>query len=163
MFGVPRGGGKLPRKALKKLGEFQFLHLAVLREYLDLEFSAQTYSPEMPYDFERIIDDWVFLGFCVGNDFIPHLPTLDIAEVLTKVFILRATFVHFCCLLQGGLDFLYGYYKSILPKMGYITENGDVHLDRLEQIFSKLGEEEVGLFSKLIVFLVVRCFGGLLL
>ena len=31
-----------------------------------------------PYDLECIIDDWVMMGFLVGNDFIPHLPNLHI-------------------------------------------------------------------------------------
>ena len=33
---------------------------------------------DFDYDLEKIIDDWVMMGFLVGNDFIPHLPNLHI-------------------------------------------------------------------------------------
>lgn len=33
------------------------------------------------YDLERIIDDWVLIGFLVGNDFVPNLPSMLINHV----------------------------------------------------------------------------------
>jgi 5'-3' exoribonuclease 1 len=60
---------------------WQLLHICMLRDYLHLEF--QTLEPDIEesgfaYDLERIVDDFVLLCYFVGNDFLPHLPTLDI-------------------------------------------------------------------------------------
>lgn len=50
------------------------------------------------YDLERIIDDWILMGFLVGNDFIPHLPHLHINH--------------------DALPLLYKTYISVLPSLG---------------------------------------------
>jgi len=67
------GNAHLPRKILKKQDEFQFLHISLLREYLDLEMRSALLAPDaatpMPFEYsiERIVDDWVILAFFVGN------------------------------------------------------------------------------------------------
>lgn len=58
---------------------FHLLHLSLLRDYLDLEFSELKETlGKFEYDLECIIDDWILMGFLVGNDFIPHLPHFHI-------------------------------------------------------------------------------------
>ena len=59
---------------------FEFLQMNVLRDYLALEFETSNVVPSSPFDIERTLDDFVFLTFFVGNDFLPHMPALDIGD-----------------------------------------------------------------------------------
>jgi 5'-3' exoribonuclease 2 len=109
---------------LSKAVEFQFVKIAVVREYLDLEFKEVKLPFE--YDFERIVDDFVFMCFLVGNDFLPHLPSLQIRE--------------------GALDAILVIYKNLLPSLdGYLTHQGQISYSKADVLFrdiSKLEEEQ---------------------
>lgn len=79
---------KLPRKKLgasTKDDKFyhrplQVISIKTLRDYLDLEMRPVASQMKIPYNLERIIDDYVFLCIFVGNDFLPSLPLFDIRE-----------------------------------------------------------------------------------
>lgn len=106
--------------------EFIFIRLNVLREYLERELRMDGLSF---YEFERALDDWVFMCFFVGNDFLPHLPSLEIRE--------------------GAIDRLVNIYKKCLPRMGgYLAKSGHVNMERVQKILQELGEVEDEIFRK---------------
>lgn len=109
---------------------FTLLHLPILREYLDAEFrQAFTQSLPFAYDLDRVIDDWVFMAFFVGNDFLPHLPSMDIRE--------------------GALDRIVQLYKRVLPtQSGYLTSAGDIHMERVAALMDQLKDSEAAIFRE---------------
>jgi len=116
---------ELPENKSKPL---QRVSIPILREYLANEFKQCQNVPFRNVSFERLIDDIVFLCFFVGNDFIPHLPSMDIRD--------------------GALDFLFNVYRRILPSLGdYITSHsGEVNLRHVDVILAEVGSMEDYIF-----------------
>lgn len=84
--------------------------------------------PVLKVEARRIVDDFVFMCMLVGNDFIPNLPHLDIAE--------------------GAINIMFRVYKELLPTWGgYITLGHKLHHDRLESFLAKLSQSEPDYFD----------------
>jgi 5'-3' exonuclease len=93
-----------------------------------LEYKVLQSKMKIRLDLERIIDDFVFFCFFIGNDFLPSLSALDIAE--------------------GSLDKLIDFYKECLPTLpNYITEAGTIHWDTAEPFIWLLAEHENDVFK----------------
>ncbi|XP_037132370.1 5'-3' exoribonuclease 1 isoform X1 [Syngnathus acus] len=129
-----RFGGKKSQKRVTAPEEttFHLLHLSLMREYINYEFSEAKNQSGSKYDLERIIDDWILMSFLVGNDFIPHLPHLHINH--------------------DALPLLYKTYISVLPSLdGYLNENGHLNLGNFEKYLEKLSEFDREHFSEVFV------------
>ena len=66
--------------------------------------------------------------FFVGNDFLPHMPTLEIRE--------------------QAIELLLATYKRMLPSMGYLVDGAQVHLDRAERFIVEVGQNEEAIFAR---------------
>lgn len=122
-----------PRRAKKsetlETQTFYLLHISLLREYLELEFSDLRKRLPFEFDLEKVIDDYILLHLFVGNDFLPHLPGLHIND--------------------GAIELLFRIYQKVLPLAGgYLNEQGTLRPDRLQLVLNELCKLEKDKFIR---------------
>lgn len=108
---------------------FYLLHLSLLREYMELEFREISDILPFQYDFERILDDFILIMFVIGNDFLPNLPDLHLNKGAFPVI-------------------LQTFKEALLHLDGYINENGEINLKRLNIWLKYLSQFELMNFEK---------------
>ncbi|KAL8196008.1 hypothetical protein R6Q57_025008 [Mikania cordata] len=115
----------------------QFLHVWRLREYLELDLKIPEMADKFVPDTERLIDDFIFVCFFAGNDFLPHMPTLEIHE--------------------GAVDLLMHVYKEEFKNLGGhlvdVQRINDrkgcyIKLKRVEKFILAVGAFEDKIFKK---------------
>lgn len=72
------------------------------------DYNNDNHEKNVEFNPEYAINDFIFICFMVGNDFLPHVPSLEIIE--------------------GGIDQMLDVYKNIGESYGHLTSNikGDI-------------------------------------
>ncbi|CAL1367349.1 unnamed protein product [Linum trigynum] len=126
---------KKPASSVRKT--YQFLHVWILRQYLEIDMRISDPPEKFEFDVDRAIDDFVFICSFGGNDFLPRMPTLEIHE--------------------GALDLLMTVYKEHFKSIGgYLvdmekvqeTKNVFIKLKRVEKFILEVGKYEDKIFKK---------------
>ncbi|KAH1033668.1 hypothetical protein J1N35_045842 [Gossypium stocksii] len=116
---------------------YEFLHVWILREYIELDMKIADVPQNITFDLERIINDFIFMCFFVGNDFLPRMPSLDI--------------------LEGAMDLLLTVYEQNFKNIGgYLVDmqrnndkkGGYIKLKRVEKFNLLVGSFEEKIFKK---------------
>jgi 5'-3' exonuclease len=83
-------------------------------------------SENYEYDPKIAVDDFIFICFMVGNDFLPHIPSLEIIE--------------------SGIDIILSVYRDVGTTNGHITKekNGNIYFnkDTLKAFFQVISSYE---------------------
>lgn len=109
--------------------DFELLELNNLRKLLAIQFRKFSDQLGSDYKLDRIVDDFVFMCMLVGNDFLSHVPHLEING--------------------GAISLMMTTYIDLLPDWGgYLTEREKISPERFEEFIYHLSVYEEEHFKK---------------
>ena len=87
------------------------------------------------FNAESSVNDFIFMCFTVGNDFLPHVPSLEIIE--------------------GGVTFMISIYKQVCELHGHLTEKKDDKIlfrkNALKHFFIQISKHDQSILEKKIM------------
>lgn len=87
--------------------EFHVIDVGGVRHSLSEKMMWDTAKSKKPFYTKSAINDFIFMCFTVGNDFLPHIPGIEIIE--------------------GGINFMLDVYRNVCQDYGHLTkDNGQV-------------------------------------
>jgi 5'-3' exoribonuclease 2 len=105
-----------------------FVDLSILR-YKLFEFLTNNNQSSFQWEFERFLDDWVFICLLIGNDFLPDLPSFEIYE--------------------NSIDDLLTIYLQHVPEFNdYLTKSGQLEIELFKRILKAFSKNEGENFQK---------------
>jgi 5'-3' exoribonuclease 2 len=108
--------------------KYIFIHLSILRDKL-LQILPNNNQSSFKWNFERFVDDWVFICLLIGNDFLPDLPSFDIYE--------------------NSIDDLLTIYLRHVPEFDdYLTKSGRLEIELFKRILKAFSKNEGENFQK---------------
>jgi hypothetical protein len=121
------------RDDMYKLDQYYFLNIGNTRKDLAnmMDWTPKESKPYKPYNPEYAINDFIFMLFMVGNDFLPHIPCLEIIE--------------------NGVDVMLTIHKNVCISYGHLTRkiNGVVKFNKksLEIFLGAVSQQNKGILE----------------
>ena len=107
----------------KSTNKFLMIDMDLLKDAIYQEVQSKC---ENVIEKESVINDYILLGFLLGNDFLPNIPSLTLSPIHPK--------------LENGLDILLNVYPTFIDEHEYLHKSDESLLEFFE-ILSGLEEE----------------------
>jgi 5'-3' exonuclease len=96
------------KENLTNLDEFSYIDIDILKEIICKEMTKYNNNIKEKHDIKKLVDDFIFLCYLCGNDFLPNIPSLSISINMPNT--------------KNGLELIFNTY-SIIQKNIYETSN----------------------------------------